>query len=225
MNQQFSYYCDLVLVIDGTNSMTPVIDEVKSVASGFHQRMTTALAELGKTVDGLRVRVVVFRDLFDNGDRSIEASGFFELPAEQPDFARWVNSINVLGNTTDTESGLAGLAVAINSTWTNAGSRRRHLTVLWTDADAHLPEAEAGRAPAAFASQVAQSFDDLTDMWSASQRMSTQAKRLVLFAPEGGVWSTINEYWGNVVYMPSQAGVGLSDYEMNNIMAIIARSV
>ena len=81
MNQQFSYYCDLVLVIDGTNSMTPVIDEVKSVASGFHQRMTTALAELGKTVDGLRVRVVVFRDLFDNGDRSIEASGFFELPA------------------------------------------------------------------------------------------------------------------------------------------------
>ena len=225
MSEQFSYYCDLALVIDGTNSMTPVIGQVKSAAAGFHERMTVALADHGKRIDGLRVRVIVFRDLFDNGDRSIEATDFFELPGAQPEFARWVDSIKVLGNTTDTESGLAGLAVAINSPWTNAGSRRRHLTVLWTDAEAHLPESEAGRAPSGFASQVAASFDDLTDLWSSSQRMSSQAKRLVLFAPADGVWSTITEHWENVVHMPSQAGVGLKDYEWNDIMSIIAQSV
>ena len=55
--------------------------------------------------------------------------------------------------------------------------------------------------------------------------MSSQAKRLVLFAPADGVWSTITEHWENVVHMPSQAGVGLKDYEWNDIMSIIAQSV
>jgi hypothetical protein len=224
-NQNFSYHVDLALVIDGTASMTPVIDQVKAAALQFESRLQKVLHDHGKRVDRIRVRVIVFRDLFDNGNESLVASDFFVLPDEASALAQWVGRIRVLGNTTDTESGLAGLAVAINSKWTSDGDRRRHVIVLWTDSDPHLPEAEDGRAPAAFRSQVARSFDHLTDMWGSSQLVSTSSRRLVLFAPEIGKWPEIGDNWDNVVLYPSQAGAGLEEFDFNEILQMISNSI
>ena len=38
-----NYNIDIVMCIDATGSMSPVIELVKSSASGFHDRLTTAL--------------------------------------------------------------------------------------------------------------------------------------------------------------------------------------
>jgi hypothetical protein len=222
--QQFTYHVDLVLVMDATMSMTPVIDQTKKRALGFHDQLDTALDAAGKRVDQLRIRVVVFRDLAFNRDRSLVTSPFFGLPAENEAFADWVKAVKLEGNDTNTESGLAGLSVAMSSPWTASGDRRRHVVVLWTDDDAHLPEKEHPHVPAAFADAVASTFDELTDRWHSSQYASSASRRLVLFAPDTSVWQEVHG-WENCVWYPSQAGSGLADIEMDEIMASIVNSI
>jgi hypothetical protein len=224
-SQQLDYHVDVVLVIDATASMTPIVDAVRGAALGFHARLDAVLAGQTKHVDVLRVRAVVFRDLRDNGDDALAASPFFTLPDEQPAFAAWVGGITLMGNTTLAESGLAGLSVAIHSPWTSKGDKRRHVIVLWSDDEPHAPEAEAGLAPAAFRSQVADNFDALTDLWESGQRVGSSSKRLVLFTPETGLWPVIAESWDQVIHRPSEAGAGLSDYEMDEILMTIAASI
>jgi len=222
---QFQYHVDIVVVMDATASMTPVLDAVKSAALGFHERLSASLEAKGKWVDQLRIRVIAFRDLAYNGSHSLEASPFFLLPQEESEFAEWIRAVRLVGNHTHTESALAGLSVGLHSPWTSLGDRRRHVVVLWTDEDAHLPEVESAHVPPLFADQVVGSFDDLTDLWHSSQTTSASSRRLVLFAPDKGVWPQVEESWDNVVWFPSQAGMGMADYDWSTVMDSIANSV
>lgn len=225
MAAQLRYHVDVVLVIDATASMTPILGTVKGSALMFHDRMGAALADSGKHVDALRLRVVLFRDLRDNGSLSLAASGFFALPQQSAEFSGWVSGIVPIANTTDEESGLAGLSVALHSPWTNDGDRRRHVVVLWTDNPPHLPEHEFAYVPPASTAEVAPSFDGLTDMWESSQFVPLSSRRLVLFAPEMGLWPTIAAMWSNVVHYPSRAGLGLSDHTFGEILSAIVNSI
>jgi hypothetical protein len=55
--------------------------------------------------------------------------------------------------------------------------------------------------------------------------MNTQARRLVLFAPDAKPWNEIGERWENVSWLISQAGEGCSDSEFDTILKQIAKSV
>ncbi|MDR3289658.1 MAG: hypothetical protein LBT02_00010, partial [Rickettsiales bacterium] len=77
---------DIVLCIDSTGSMRPVIENVKSNALKFHEDMKNALAEKGKHVNNLRIKVILFRDFVADGSEALKESKFFEFPGELKDF-------------------------------------------------------------------------------------------------------------------------------------------
>ena len=54
--------------------------------------------------------------------------------------------------------------------------------------------------------------------------MSRTAKRLLVFAPEVDPWTEI-ENWENTTWYPSAAGAGCGEYEMEQIVEMIAGSV
>ena len=219
-----AYAVDIVFCIDVTGSMTPILDTVKSNALRFYDDVQKNLTQKGKNVDQLRVRVVAFRDFAADGPAAMQESPFYLLPQDQGQFSDFVNRLIAQGGGDAPESGLEAVSLAINSSWTASGDRRRQVIVVWTDAptqplgSAPVPSDLEGRVPA--------SFSDLTDVWENEQGvMGSSSKRLILFAPDGPGWSDISGVWENVVHHPSQAGAGLSDVDYGTIVESIGNSV
>jgi hypothetical protein len=218
------YPVDLVLCIDATGSMTPIIDRVKESARSFHTDLRAEMEAKGKLIDALRVRLVVFRDLTSDGPDGLRASDFFVLPQDSDAFSEYVSSITADGGGDEPESGLEALATAIHSSWTTEGVKRRHVIIVWTDASAK--KLGEGTAPSDLQGDVPASFDELTDLWSGqSGPMEGSAKRLILYAPDAYPWTDISNYWDNVIHHPSRGGDGLSDVDYHTILDVIAQSV
>lgn len=224
MSQGIGYNVDVVLCIDATGSMGPFIDEVKANALKLHGDILAVLEQKDKQVSEFRVRVVAFRDVRCD-DRSIEESPFFVLPDEEGAFASFVNAVIADGGGDAPESGLHALGVALASDWTKAGDKRRHIVVMWTDTSTH--PVEEGSYPAGVSGDVAKSLDELTEQWDVGQdslKLETNARRLVIFAPDDPSWNQL-EAWEQVVHYTSQAGKGLSDIDYGAILDAIAGSV
>lgn len=219
-----SYAVDIVFCVDVTGSMTPILDQVKANALRFYSDVQSNLTAKGKTIDELRVRVVAFRDIVADGEAALQASPFFELPAEETGFSGFVNGLVAEGGGDAPESGLEAVALAMTSPWTTRGDRRRQVIVVWTDAPTHPLDASA--LPPALAGRVPADFSALTDLWEDPQGpLGSSSKRLILFAPDGPGWSDISGVWENVVHHPSQAGSGLSDVDYGTIIDSIGNSV
>jgi len=227
MSQGLQYNVDLVMVIDLTGSMGHIISAVRAAAINFQEQLFLRLAERGKAVSQLRVRVVGFRDMFADQECFIE-SKFFELPNEKEDFSLFVNSLKAKGGGGDgPESGLEALSLAIHSDWTKQGDRRRHVVVVWSDAKPHPLGVRQSSIVGDFGSRICRSFDDLTDAWETGQDsgLDKNSRRLVLYAPDTSEWQTISESWSQVIHFPSKAGQGLREFEMNSILDGLANSV
>jgi hypothetical protein len=219
-----AYAVDIVFCIDVTGSMTPILDQVKGNALSFYDDVQTNLTDKGKNVAQLRVRVIAFRDFVADGAAALEESPFYILPEERAAFSEFVNGLVAEGGGDAPESGLEAVALAINSSWTTAGDRRRQVIVVWTDQPAQ--PLDAASLPADLASRVPADFSALTDMWEDEQGvMGSSSKRLILFAPDGPGWSDISAVWENVVHHPSQAGGGLSEVDYGTIVDSIGNSV
>ena len=219
-----NYNIDIVMCIDATGSMTPVIDMVKSTASGFHGRLSTALDAKEKKVNQLRVRVVIFRDILADGlAEAIVTSEFMTLPAENDKFKDFVSNIQAKGGGDEPESGFEALATAINSDWTKEGDKRRHLVVLWTDASAYkLEDVPAGRSD--YPSGMPKNFEEFVNMWDG-QIMDPATKRMIVFAPDTYPWRDIAENCESVFMIPSQAGKGLADVHYDAVLSNIVNSI
>jgi hypothetical protein len=223
--QTHSYGVDIVPVIDATSSMQPVIGVVKEQAIGFYARLHAALGAKGKSIGRIRVSVLVFRDVYCDGDRAFEQSPFFELPAQQAEFERFVKNIQVMGGGDEPESGLEALALALRSKWATDLAKQRHIVVVHTDASAHpLEKAQGSARPVNYPAGIPSSFDELSDLW-ASQELNKEAKRLVIFAPDAAPWSDIATHWPNTVHYASRAGEGLSEVDGETIMDAIVNSM
>ena len=225
--QGISYAVDLVLCIDETGSMRPIIDRVKKSALSFSDDVRAVLAVKGKDISSLRVRVIGFRDYYYDAERSLEASDFFELPKDNDKFKSFVSGMRPEGGGDEPETGLEALATAINSPWANPGTgRHRQLIVVWTDASAHPLEKNAGTKPSAYPAGMPKDLDELTDWWEGqSAHVNQSARRLILFAPDGAGWNEIGSSWDQTVHLASQAGAGLSDVEFSTILDSIANSI
>jgi hypothetical protein len=219
-----SYAVDIVFCIDVTGSMTPIIDQVKNNALRFYDDVQKNLTEKGKNVDQLRVRVLAFRDFKADGAAALQESPFYTLPAERAGFSDFVNGLIAEGGGDAPESGLEAVALAMTSSWTTTGDRRRQVIVVWTDQPAQSLDASV--LPPDLSSRVPADFSALTDLWENEQGpMGSSSKRLILFAPDGPGWSDISGVWENVVHHPSQAGGGLSDVDYGTIVDSIGNSV
>ena len=125
------------------------------------------------------------------------------------------------------EDALEALAYAIKSKWTRGGDKRRHLIVVWSDASTH----PIGYSAAAmnYPRKMVKTFDELTNMWDGDAKsgglMDSNAKRLLIFAPEVEYWTDIAETWDNVIHFPSEAGSGLDRLSYQEILAQIINSI
>lgn len=221
------YAVDIVFVIDITGSMTPVIDQVKAGAMTFHDRLLQVMGEKDKYVSSLRLRVVAYRDYYDNVSDALFHTPFFQLPDDAVAFTTYVSGLYADGGGDEPESGLEGLALAMSSDWERGLDRRRHVIVLFTDASAHPLEASMTTPVAGYPTTLPRSFDALTDQWDDPQGMQMEfaAKRLLLYAPDVYPWNVISANWDNVLHYPSRAGQGLNEVEFGQIVDAIAGSV
>jgi hypothetical protein len=217
------YAVDLVLCIDKTGSMSPVINNVKENARRLHDDLKLKLDEKHKTVSQLRVRVIAFGDIYADKDQWLFASDFFKLPADAGSFKGFVDKIAAEGGGDEPENGLEAIALAIKSNWTAEGHRRRHVVVIWTDASAHRLEKRADTS-SDLAGDLPKSIDDLKDLWDG-QSIGQTAKRMVIFAPEAYPWSDIRMHWDQVWLLPTRAGEGMKEHEYDEILHVLAESI
>lgn len=223
--QQQSYEVDILDVIDATQSMRPVIETVKQQAISFHPKLIAALEAKGKSVGRVRIGILVYRDVYYDGDRAFEQSPFFELPAQQAEFEAFVNGIQPLGGGDEPESGLEAVFKAIKSDWSTTAAKQRHIIVVYTDASAHPLEKVRDGLPANYPAHAPASFSELTDLWFSQSVSNHHAKRMVLFAPDATPWSDIATHWENTIHYPSRAGEGLSELDAETMLDAIVNSI
>jgi hypothetical protein len=221
---QILYTVDIVLCIDATGSMSSIINSVKAGALRFYDDLTAKMQSKDKVIDVMRVRVIAFRDYYDNSNGAMIESPFFTLPHEQDEFKRLVSKIEASGGGDEPENGLEAVSLAIKSDWSKIGDKRRQVIVVWTDASAH--PLEKGDKPHNYPTDIPSNFDELTDIYEANQGyMNKNAKRIVLFAPEAYPWTEMGTNWNQAILYPSKAGDGLSEMDYGSILDLIAHSV
>lgn len=224
-------YCvDIVMLIDATGSMAPIINEVKENAMAFCTRYHEAMEANGKNVDELRVKVIPFRDYAYDGKQTMdEDSVFYSLPEQNEAFRDYVESITAKGGGDEPESALEAMALAMRSDWTTNGAKRRHVILVFTDASA-VPLKDPSRIKSEFyPSDMPEDLAQLGDMWSGcSQEMKgmpdAQSARLVLFAPNVKPWCDM-QVWNNVWTSFSKAGKGLDDIDIDMAIQLLVASV
>ena len=222
-SQGLKYTVDIVLCIDSTGSMSSIIDRVKASALKFYEDVGAKMKEKDKVIDALRLKVVSFRDYYEDIDGAMQESGFFLLPQDKEGFTAFINTIKAEGGGDAPENGLEALALAMRSDWAKTGDRRRQLVVIWTDAPAHPLEREG--KPSSYPKDMPTNLDQLTDMWEGQGFMNRSAKRLILYAPDAYAWTDIATHWENTMHFASKAGDGLADFEYQAILNEISNSV
>lgn len=223
--QGINYNVDIVMCIDCTASMGGILETVKTNALSLYSDLQKELEKKSKVVDRLRIKVIAFRDFYVDGDQSIEISEFYDFPASQSHFSDFVSSLKPLGGGDEPENALEALSLAINSDWNKSGDKRREIIIVWTDASAHPLEKSESSSSSNYPTNVAKNFDDLTDWWEGQEKMSSSAKRLVVFAPDAYPWTEVANHWENTVHYPSKAGMGLDDVHYTTILDAIVQSV
>lgn len=228
---QLTYNIDLVICIDVTGSMAPVMNVVKENTRRLAEDLQNKLEEKDKHPTTIRARVVAFGDLAVDPS-PIRASDFFTLlPSNQTaEFERFVRELTPSGGGDIPESGLEALSIALSSDWTQDGNKQRHVVVMFTDAPAHRLEDRVGTVPPEFAASVPSSLNELTDGWESEQGgfarlLKNTARRLVIFAPDDYPWPTVGDNWSQTVFFPSKAGEGLRDLEYGQILEVLANSI
>ena len=219
------YFVDIVMCIDATGSMSPIIEEVKSNAISFYQRFIESMEENDKEVEELRIKVIAFRDYGCDTEPMVQ-SEFFSLPDQNEKFKAFVGSIEAGGGGDGPENALEAIALALKSDWTTKGSRRRHAILVFSDAPA-LPlgaRADSAGYPGGLPTDIAQ----LGAWWEGTDQTlgstyQPKAGRLIAFVPNAEPWSDLqawNRYWPAF----SPAGTGLSDVDIQSAIDLMVGS-
>ncbi len=219
------YNVDIVMCIDATGSMAPIIDEVKENAISFYQRFIDAMEENDKEVEQLRIKVIAFRDFGANGEAIVE-SDFFVLPDQSENFRSFVSDIQAVGGGDAEENALEAIALALKSDWTTGGAKRRHAILVFSDAPAVKLQdrASCDNYPQGMPKDIA----ELGAWWEGTDQSFTgtyqpKAGRLVAFVPNAEPWTEMqawNRYWPAF----SPAGTGLEDVDIQSAIDLMVGS-
>jgi hypothetical protein len=224
-----AYCVDIVMCIDATGSMAPIIEEVKRNALAFCDKFHEQMDANGKNVETLRIKVIAFRDYGCDGAGAMAQSEFFVLPEQNEAFRSYVMGITATGGGDEPESALEAMALAMRSDWTSEGTKRRHVILVFTDASA-VPLGDRSRTSnPAYPAGMPRSLAELGDMWAGSSQSlggmpDEKSARLVLFAPSRTPWVDL-QVWNNVWAAFSQAGRGLEEFDINMAIELLVNSI
>ena len=226
MDIKFGYYIDLVLCIDATGGMKPILDEVKRTALSLYPRIKEDMAENEVDLAKLRVKVIVFRDYAYDEEPMVQ-SEFFTLPEQEEDLKRCVDAIEAHGGGDISENALEAIAYALKSDWTTEGIKRRHVIAVFTDAPA-LPLGERS-VSALYPSDLPKDFAELTAMWEGEDRSGVTTfepsrGRLIAFVPEDESWINLEE-WNRYFPMYMGYGRGCAEFDMRTVIDALIDSI
>lgn len=223
--QQVGQYCvDIVMCIDATGSMAPILNEVKANALSLYERFVDEMEMQNKSVAGLRVKIIGFRDYICDSEPMVE-SAFFNLPEQSRDLQDFIARIEACGGGDTPENAFEAIATALNSPWTTEGSKRRHVVVVFSDAPA-LPIGERADCPS-YPRGLPRTMSELSSWWEGTNQMyrgtyQRQAGRLIAFVPNDSSWTQL-ESWNR--FTPAYtAGLGCTDVDMMTIIDTIVGS-
>jgi len=238
---------DIVFVIDATCSMQMTIDMVKASALSFHEKLKGYLKNNGRTMKNLRIKVVWFRDFYYDGRHAYGESKFFKLPEERDDFHAFVAGINAAGGGDEPESALEALTLAMRSDFVQEGNRKRHIIVLFTDAEAHAFEdydrlveeaAKKGCKPEIYPKDMPKDLSEFIDFWQGNfirrdtyrsdgeeTKLDLTGRRLILFAPNAYPWNELECELENVIRVGMDIGNGGRDLDLEEAIAFIVHAI
>jgi hypothetical protein len=217
------YTYDLVVCIDNKSSMAKHIDRVKSLLlDDFLNTIQRKSLELFRQISRFRVKIIVYGDYRANSlDFPIICSDFFDLAFNYGAFVSFVNGISTNQEENENQDGskscgLEALALAINSSWNQDDFTSRRRYIIWVISDTGTHELGQVSELRHSLKEIPSSLDDLTDQWN---ELSTSAKRIIIFAPDVYPWSVISNSWENSIFFAAEAGKGLLEVEMDEILA------
>lgn len=221
--QGMDYNVDIVMCIDATGSMSSIISEVKANALSFYQKFVDEMENQDppKSVEQLRIKVIVFRDYGADSEPMVE-SRFFVLDEESAAFQEFVNGIEASGGGDGPENSLEALALAMKSDWVRTGSVRRHVIIMYTDAPALQFSARASQP--GYPADMPKDIAELREMWEG-QYMEKRAKRMLVFAPDCDPWSDMGVEWSNTFHTASKAGAGCDDTDIATCIHLLVQSI
>lgn len=222
--QGLSDYCvDIVMCIDATGSMAPIIDEVKKNAKSLYGQFVDGMEIQGKSVGKLRTKIIAFRDYICDSQPMVE-SDFFELPGQAHLLESFLDGIEACGGGDDPECAFEAISLALKSDWTTDGAKRRHVVVVFTDAPA-LPLRERAGCPG-YPADMPRDFAELSAIWEGSYQLdgpyASKWGRLIAFVPHDESWKKL-ESW-NRFTSAYTSGKGCSDIDMQNIVDTVVGS-
>lgn len=220
---------DLVFVIDATGSMQNALDAVKERAMTLYKDIFSGLAAKQRVVSTMRVKVVVFRDLYVDS-KAYEESEYFILSEKDDDesaaFKAYLSGIRASGGGDEPEHALEALHRVMNLNFTPVmqGQKARHIVVLMTDASAHTlddPQRDLAEYRDIYPQDMPRTMSELNAEW---ENMHPNARRLIIFAPNAYPWPKLGT-WSSASHEVSEAGKGISDTMFQRVIATIAGSV
>ena len=219
MNRHF----DVVLCVDGTKTMNSIgmdgrtyLDGVKETVKNIGPYLYGRMRRYGCPITQLRIRIIVYRSYLSDSENAMLDTKWFTYPDDIRAFESCVDSIVASGVGDSQKDGLEALAYAIKSDWTNKPAVRRHIIIVWTDADTN--EIGCGKSSQYYPRGMPKDIVELTAWWDSMNEVS---KRLILFAPDQTNWNYISANWDNVVHYPSLAGQGTTDRIFDEVFSSV----
>lgn len=231
---------DLVLCIDVTGSMQPIIDTVKGMALSLYDDIVNALAKKKRKVNDFRVKVIPFRDYYCDGQYAMDESRFFNLPDENSMFHEYVLGLKADGGGDEPENALEALALAMKSDWVQAVStneKARNIIVMFTDASAHPFEKAQDGVTSYYPKNMLTSLEDLKMAWEGQNslgqasvcdlyRMDTTARRLIIYSPQDSYpWNEIIADMKRVKSCSIEPAKGGQELDRETLLNEIAGSI
>lgn len=230
---------DIILCLDATSSMSPILDSVKNLALSFYDELIEVMRkDYSRIVNQLRVKVIVFRDYYCDDAMAMKESEFFVLPRQKKEFHDFVASIQAKGGGDEPENALEALALAMRSDWVTTENynteKIRNVVVMFTDASAHPLEQSVDGVTEYYPRNMLKTYEELYDAWNTQGNcgkkneylMDPRAERLIIFAPQDVYpWNRVEEEFRNTAVVSIAAAHGGSDLAKKTIISTISGSM
>ncbi len=227
---------DLVMCIDVTGSMKQLIGAVKDFAKSCPSELVKKLKEIPRETDAMRVRVIAFRDFYQDYVSSqfpaCEISRFFtiissgEVDAEENNaFEEFVGGLHDKGGgreaKVDPESGLEALHLAFKSEWNENpdNPKGRRIVMLFTDSVPHPlddPRRDEDKYLHPITGKMGYPEDtprSLSGLFDEFLNIGSNA-RLIIYARECEVWRSIGSWPQAQPFWDNEEGLASIDKDI-----------
>jgi hypothetical protein len=196
------YGVDLCLCLETGFGTENEVKDMFYLASRLLNAVVSRMVAYGHGIGNVRIRYILFGTEINNRDNDYD-SGFRPLlDISKIDFERYAPRRSEFNPKV-----ADALKEAFTSDWSKDYPQVRHIVAVW---------AASLLSPS--------SAYELSKIWeNNSSNLSSNGKRLIIFAPDGGGWTTIDDSFESSLRYPSRAGAGLPDKHFHTIIdAIIA---